>query len=88
MGLSAHTVVHKQVLRYKSNSLQNQMLAYGTLSRSIDLLMRNKGGGDWTSPSERGKKGEGNIIYCLWNVRELVWGKGDIYNLPAPLLSI
>lgn len=64
------------------------MPTYGTLSRSIDVAMRNKGGGYQASPSEMGKKGEGNIICCLWNMRELVWGKGDVYNLPIPLPSI
>lgn len=78
MRLSAHTVVHKQVLRYKSNSLQNQMPAYGTLSRSIDLAMRNKGGGDWTSPSEGEKGGRKHNILPVEHERAGLGKRGHL----------
>lgn len=62
------------------------MPAYGTLSRSIDLAMRNKGGGDRASPSERGGKGRGK--YNIVPVENESAGLGKRGRLPVPLPSI
>lgn len=76
------------LVSYKSNALQNQMPAYGILSGSIDIAMRKKGGGDGASPSERGKKGQGNVIYCLWNMIELVWGGSEAFIIHQCLCQV